>query len=149
MSGAPEASGSEAGTPASVSMRSTEEMEGSAGAGAAAASVEAGGAEAAAEVEADVAAGVECSCSVASSRVGAFFLLARRTASRSWMITFSMRRKKAWLDVLDVRGAMLGNCRSMPPFSLVGAVTTTVSLVNLRQTDTLDHNVAFSKMLIN
>ena len=66
-----------------------------------------------------------------TSERGVFFLLAKRTASRNWMMTFNMRRKNAWLDVFEVKGAMLGNWRSMPPFSLVGAVTTTVSFVNL------------------
>lgn len=59
------------------------------------------------------------------------FLRAFLIASLICTITRNTLRKNTWLDVLDVKGAIEGNCRSQAAFTLVDAVMTTLSFVNL------------------
>lgn len=74
-----------------------------------------------------------------------FLLRASRTDSLIWTITFRILRKKAWLEVLLVRVAMDGNCRSQPDLTLVGAVTITLSFVNLEPQSRMHCNMTVSR----
>lgn len=52
-------------------------------------------------------------------------------ASLSWMMTLSVRRKKAWEEVLQVRADMEANCSSHGGLTFVAPLIMTHSLVNL------------------
>lgn len=56
-------------------------------------------------------------------------------ASLSWMMTFSVRRKNAWEEVLLVRADMEANCSSHGGFTFVAPLIMTHSLVNLCVTE--------------